>query len=305
MRLDAGRAVVTKRATAVTPRHGKAAVAQARDRGLILIISRLGVSHELVADFSAACPKHLPLNAAIAAIDKRASVVAPRYHKAAIGQTRDRRIILAAFGLRVHQKLGANFCAVRPKYLRFDARIISVAQRAAVIIPGYHKAAIGQIRDIGAILAARRDRVDQELSANFGPGRPKNLRLDKASVEVTGRAASVVPCRHKAAIGQTSDRRAKRLNRSRRVHQKLTANFGPVRIDQLRLDAGWGVCASGHSLIAPSHHKAAIGQAGDRGKVLSADGLRVNQKLAAHFGPVRAKYLRFDAGSVCIPQRAA
>ena len=304
LRLDAGAAGIAERAGIIGPAHHEAAIRQAGDGWLVLAILGLRVDAELAANLRARRSEHLRLDAGPAGVAERAGIIGPAHHEAAIRQAGDGGLVLVTRCLRVDAELAANLRARRSEHLRLDAGAAGVAERARIIGPAHHKAAICQAGDGWLVLVIRSLRVDEELAANPRARRSEHLRLDAGPAGVAERAGRIPPAHHKAAIRQAGDGWLRLVTRCLRVDEDLAADLCARRIEHLCLDAGAAGVAERAGKIGPAHHEAAICQAGDGWLVLVIRCLSVDAELAANLRARRSEHLCLDAGAAVVAERA-
>src|SRR5215207_2628962 len=122
-------------------------------------------------------------------------------------------ITLTALHLRGDEELGTDLCA---------CCVANLAVNVAALIPNYDERAVAQGGDVGHTLPINWVRVDEELVANFHPGRVENLRLNSAR-----RGVALQPAEHKTAIAQSGN--ARRGMDLRLLYEDLGApTFAPV-----------------------------------------------------------------------------
>jgi hypothetical protein len=146
-------------------------------------------------------------------------VVHPGGHEAPVGEPRDSRILLAARRIGGNQEFRAHFRAVDVEDLRADGRPVGIVVAPALVGPYRHEASVGERRNAGIVLAARRRGVDEELFARLASVRIKDLRADRCYPWVVGRIAGVTPYGDKPPVGEARDGGRELRIRRRRVDE--------------------------------------------------------------------------------------
>ena len=139
---------IPARATIMTgtvhPRHHKATVIKAGNAGLTLLITRMRIDPELVANGRCFRIKTLSTNVPTTTTIS-ARVIAPRNNKPAIGKGLNVRIFLSAADNRVHQELTSNRLTNRVVQLTANVRTRTTGM-TGTILPRHNKAAVREGR---------------------------------------------------------------------------------------------------------------------------------------------------------------
>ena len=179
--------------------NDEAAVGHGGDRGLLLHIGRVAVHKRLAIDL--ATGGVVLLQEDIIGTTRRAILVGPGHHPAAIGQAGHRRLKLRTTGGGVDTELCAHRRAIGSVALRVDAR---AAQVLPVGAPHHEVAAVFERGHVGFVLVA----AGKGIGAEGGPERIARSveALAEHAVSFTIGCAGVGPRHHEAAVGQPGDR---------------------------------------------------------------------------------------------------
>ena len=219
-------------------------------------------------------------------------VVVPRDHEPAVGEPDHVRLVLAAGRGDVDAELAARLRAVGVEALSEHARAAAVL---AVRAPDDHEAAAGEHRHVRLVLRPRRERVDQDRTAQR-----RSCRVVALRVNAIGAAVSTVlvrPDHHMAAVGPRRHVRLVLGARGRAVDAQLAAHrHAGIRV-ALRVDV---VAAAARVAVRrPRHHEAAA--VGRHARlVLRAVGDRVDAELDALRDAGGVVALGVDAGATAV-----
>ena len=266
------------------PRHHKVAAGERRDIGQILRTGDVGVGHHQTVDLVAGSVELLDEDVVAAAADAVGAV--PGDHEAAVGERGDARIVLEGNAVgRTHLELAAELGTRGVEALAVDAVVGGP--------PHHHIAAIGQHRDVVAVLVAGNRARDDLLGHSHRAVGVEDLAEQAVAAAVV--AACVAVDRDELAPRQRSQARVELGARDRGVEGELVSQqraVGRVALGQHIV----GVARRRVRVVAAEgDDEAAVRQAHHRRLVLAGEDAGIDAELAPHGHAIGAVDLRVHA----------